>query len=84
MHTQFKSVKSQLHPVRLLQYMFGTNSNHLQVAKEDGTMCRVEGCGKKFVHCWQRLEHEGSVHGGKRLHCDICDKTYALSAKTSL
>jgi len=55
-----------------------------KVAREDGTMCRVEGCFKKFVHSWQRLKHEASFHDRNRLHCDMCDKTYSLSGRTSL
>ena len=47
-------------------------------------MCRHEGCEKRFWGEKEREEHEKSVHQGQRLKCAHCEKSYSLSAKTSL
>jgi len=56
----------------------------LKISREEGVMCRHEGCEKKFWGEKEREEHEKSVHQGQRLNCDHCEKSYSLSAKTSL
>ena len=60
------------------------NSFLVQERREAGIMCRVQGCEREFVDMNRRDEHEKSVHDRIRLKCDLCPKSYSLSAKTSL
>ena len=52
------------------------------MSRDEGEMCRHEGCEKRFYGQKERGEHEKSAHQGHRLNCDHCEKSY--SAKTSL
>ena len=60
------------------------NSFLVQERREAGIMCRVQGCEREFVDMNRRDEHEKSVHDRIRLKCDLCTKSFSLSAKTSL
>jgi len=55
-----------------------------KVARATGEMCQYDGCEKRFIEVKRREEHEKSVHEGKGLKCDHCEKTFVTSAKTSL
>ena len=57
---------------------------YFQVARAKGEMCQYDGCEKRFIEVKRREEHEKSVHEGKGLKCDHCEKTFVTSAKTSL
>ena len=57
---------------------------YFQVARATGEMCQYDGCEKRFIEVKRREEHEKSVHEGKGLKCDHCEKTFVTSAKTSL
>ena len=52
------------------------------MSRDEGEMCRHEGCEKRFYGQKERGEHEKSAHQGHRLNCDHCEKSY--SAKTFL
>ena len=57
---------------------------YLQVARDVGEMCRYDGCEKRFFEIKRKEEHEKSVHEGKGLKCEHCEKSFTTSAKSSL
>ena len=44
-------------------------------------MCQHDGCERRFYAVKRREEHEKTVHEGKGLKCDHCEKTFVTSAK---
>jgi len=55
-----------------------------KVARGMGEMCQHDGCERRFYAVKRREEHEKTVHEGKGLKCDHCEKTFVTSAKSSL